>query len=123
MNSWLNHPVRVTGRLFWLAGEILLAAVKYGFRRVFRSRDSLPQARAAWQQNSSIRLLRIFRVEIQFEGNFPSRGMLVCNHLSYLDILVLAALAPCIFVAKQEVKHWPVFGWFAKLAGTVFVHR
>jgi 1-acyl-sn-glycerol-3-phosphate acyltransferase len=43
--------------------------------------------------------------------------------LSYLDIIVLATLAPCVFVAKHEVKHWPVFGWFATLAGTVFVHR
>jgi 1-acyl-sn-glycerol-3-phosphate acyltransferase len=49
--------------------------------------------------------------------------LLVCNHLSYLDIIVLATLAPCVFVAKHEVKHWPVFGWFATLAGTVFVHR
>src|SRR5207249_11430411 len=56
-------------------------------------------------------------------GNIPSSGLLVSNHLSYLDVLVLAALSPCTFVAKREVKHWPVFGWFARLAGTVFVQR
>jgi 1-acyl-sn-glycerol-3-phosphate acyltransferase len=49
--------------------------------------------------------------------------LLVCNHLSYLDILVLASLTPAIFVAKWEVKFWPVLGWFARLAGTVFVNR
>jgi 1-acyl-sn-glycerol-3-phosphate acyltransferase len=43
--------------------------------------------------------------------------------LSYLDVLVLAALAPCQFVAKSEVRHWPVFGWFARVAGTIFVDR
>ena len=48
---------------------------------------------------------------------------MVCNHLSYLDILVLSALTPVVFVAKNEVKNWPVFGWFARLAGTVFVRR
>jgi len=48
---------------------------------------------------------------------------LVCNHLSYLDILVLAAKTPAVFVAKREVKLWPVFGWFARLAGTLFVNR
>ena len=79
--------------------------------------------RAAWLQISSLRLLRVFRIKTQFEGNIPLSGLLVCNHLSYLDILVLAALAPCVFVAKSEVKYWLVFGWFAKLAGTVFVHR
>jgi 1-acyl-sn-glycerol-3-phosphate acyltransferase len=49
--------------------------------------------------------------------------LLVCNHLSYLDILVLSAITPCTFVSKSEVKRWPVFGWFASLAGTLFVRR
>ncbi len=123
MNSWLNHPLRVTGRLFWLGGEMFLAALNYGLHCAFCSRDSLPSARASWLQKSSRRVLRVFRIQTQFDGDIPSSGLLVCNHLSYLDILVLAALAPCVFVAKSEVKRWPVFGWFAKLAGTVFVHR
>jgi 1-acyl-sn-glycerol-3-phosphate acyltransferase len=123
VNSWLNHPLRVTGRLFWLGGEMFLAALNYGLHCAFSSRDSLPPARAGWLQNSSRRVLRVFRIETQFDGNIPSSGLLVCNHLSYLDILVLAALAPCVFVAKSEVKYWPILGWFAKLAGTVFVHR
>jgi len=123
VNSWLNHPLRVTGRLFWLGGEMFLAALNYGLHCAFCSRDSLPSARASWLQKSSRRVLRVFRIQTQFDGDIPSSGLLVCNHLSYLDILVLAALAPCVFVAKSEVKRWPVFGWFAKLAGTVFVHR
>ena len=123
MKSWLKHPLRVTGRLFWLGVELLLAALNYAIHCAACPRDSLLLARAAWLQNTTRRLLRVFRVETQFTGDIPSSGLLVCNHLSYLDILVLSALAPCVFVAKQEVKHWPVFGWFAKLAGTVFVHR
>lgn len=123
MNSWFNHPLRVTGRLFWLGGEMSLAALNYGIQRAFCPRDSLPSMRAAWLQDSSRRVLRVFRIETQFHGHIPSSGLLVCNHLSYLDILVLAALAPCVFIAKSEVKYWPVFGWFAKRAGTVFVHR
>ena len=123
MNSWLKHPLRVTGRLFWLGGELFLAALNYAIYCAACQRDSLPSARAVWLQNTSRRLLRVFRIETQFTGDIPSSGLLVCNHLSYLDILVLSALAPCVFVAKREVKHWPVFGWFAKLAGTVFVHR
>ena len=53
----------------------------------------------------------------------PSTGLLASNHLSYLDILVLGAVLPCVFVAKYDVRHWPVFGWFARLAGTVFIRR
>jgi 1-acyl-sn-glycerol-3-phosphate acyltransferase len=47
----------------------------------------------------------------------------VCNHLSYLDIVVLAASTPCVFVAKKEVRSWPVFGVCAQLAGSLFVNR
>jgi len=53
----------------------------------------------------------------------PVRGLLICNHLSYLDILVLSSLTPAVFVSKHDVKYWPVFGQFAILAGTVFVDR
>jgi 1-acyl-sn-glycerol-3-phosphate acyltransferase len=123
MNGVFQHPLRVTGRLIWLAGELLLAALNYAIRCVGCPHDSLPLARAGWLQSSSRRVLRVFRLEAKTTGNVPVSGLLVCNHLSYLDILVLAALAPCIFVAKHEVEQWPVFGWFAKLAGTVFVHR
>ena len=80
-------------------------------------------ARAAWLQRSSRRVLRIFGTETCVVGRIPGNGLLVCNHLSYLDILILAALTPSRFVAKSEVKNWPVFGWFAHLAGTIFVER
>jgi len=53
----------------------------------------------------------------------PSRGLLVSNHLSYLDILVLSSITPAVFVSKREVKFWPIFGQFAQMAGTVFVDR
>ena len=53
----------------------------------------------------------------------PGNALLVANHLSYLDVLVLSAITPCIFVAKQEVASWPVFGRMARLSGTIFVDR
>jgi 1-acyl-sn-glycerol-3-phosphate acyltransferase len=53
----------------------------------------------------------------------PSSGLLVCNHLSYLDIIVLSSIQPCVFVAKCDVAAWPLFGWLARAAGTIFVDR
>src|SRR5688572_25311194 len=41
--------------------------------------------------------------------------LLISNHASWLDISVISAVAPVVFVAKQEVATWPVFGWLAKL--------
>jgi 1-acyl-sn-glycerol-3-phosphate acyltransferase len=43
--------------------------------------------------------------------------------LSYLDILVISSLTPAVFVAKHEIKSWPVFGWLASMAGTLYVQR
>jgi 1-acyl-sn-glycerol-3-phosphate acyltransferase len=52
-----------------------------------------------------------------------SSGVLVSNHLSYLDIVVLSSIRPCVFVAKSDVAKWPLFGWLAHAAGTIFVDR
>lgn len=49
--------------------------------------------------------------------------LIVANHSSWLDISVIAAAAPVVFVAKQEVARWPVIGLLAKLQRTVFVDR
>ncbi len=62
-------------------------------------------------------------MQLQIEGPLPTRGLIVSNHLSYLDILVYSAALPCVFVSKAEVAYWPVFGRYARWAGSVFVHR
>jgi 1-acyl-sn-glycerol-3-phosphate acyltransferase len=62
-------------------------------------------------------------LQTRVDGYVPRNGLLVSNHLSYFDILVLAALSPSLFVAKSEVSRWPLVGWFARLAGTIFVDR
>jgi 1-acyl-sn-glycerol-3-phosphate acyltransferase len=61
--------------------------------------------------------------EIQVSGAFPERGAVISNHLSYVDIIVFAALHPCVFVSKAEVEAWPVVGWMTTMAGTVYVAR
>jgi len=60
---------------------------------------------------------------MEWQGTVPSSGLIVCNHLSYLDVIAFSALRPCVFVAKSEVASWPVFGWVAQAAGTIFVDR
>jgi 1-acyl-sn-glycerol-3-phosphate acyltransferase len=49
--------------------------------------------------------------------------LILSNHASWIDICVLGAVAPVVFVAKSEVARWPVFGWLAKLQRTVFIER
>jgi lyso-ornithine lipid O-acyltransferase len=52
-----------------------------------------------------------------------SPALILSNHVSWLDICVISALAPVVFVAKSEVARWPVFGWLARLQRTIFVNR
>jgi 1-acyl-sn-glycerol-3-phosphate acyltransferase len=79
--------------------------------------------RAQWLHRWCSTAIHRLGIELQPEGEFPLRGLLVANHLGYLDILVLSAMHPCVFVSKQEVRSWPLFGLMAKLSGTVFVDR
>jgi 1-acyl-sn-glycerol-3-phosphate acyltransferase len=49
--------------------------------------------------------------------------LLVANHISWLDILVMHAARHCRFVSKSEVKHWPLIGTLATGAGTLYIER
>lgn len=68
--------------------------------------------------------LRILRIELRVSGQ-PLRlpHLTVANHISYLDILCIAALRPYRFLAKSELGDWPLFGWFARLTHTLFIER
>ncbi len=82
-----------------------------------RSREQLAQR---WHR----RLLAILGLQLRVEG-MPLREphVTVSNHVSWLDIPVLGALEPTRFVAKSEVRQWPVAGWLARGAGTFFLRR
>ena len=62
-------------------------------------------------------------VKVETEGSPVNAGLIASNHLSYLDIIVYSAIAPCAFISKLEVRSWPAVGWIATLAGTIYVDR
>ncbi|MFC0244776.1 lysophospholipid acyltransferase family protein [Falsochrobactrum ovis] len=64
-----------------------------------------------------------FRIHIHGEMQTDRPLLLVSNHISWSDIVVLSAVGPVSFIAKSEVKNWPIFGMFAVLQRTVFVER
>jgi 1-acyl-sn-glycerol-3-phosphate acyltransferase len=123
MKGLRQHPFRVVGRLLWFGLEVLMAMFVYLLRCVFRPKNFRRAKRALWLQRTARHVGRIFQLEIQSVGNIPTRGLLICNHVSYVDILALVSLTPAVFVAKREVKSWPVVGWLAQLGGTVFIDR
>lgn len=73
----------------------------------------------------SARLLRVMGLRAHFATppDCPQGAMLVCNHVSWLDIYVILAARHVHFVSKSEVRAWPVLGWLAARAGTLFVER
>jgi 1-acyl-sn-glycerol-3-phosphate acyltransferase len=69
-------------------------------------------------------LLVLLGVRVETAGDHASGGtLLVCNHISWLDILVLGSIRPVHYVAKKEVEGWPLFGQLAKLNRTLFIDR
>lgn len=72
-------------------------------------------------------LLWLLGVKIKADGFARALAhrpyLLVSNHQSYLDIIIIAAIFPTLFVAKREVGRWPLLGWLAHLAGTIFIKR
>jgi 1-acyl-sn-glycerol-3-phosphate acyltransferase len=86
-------------------------------------RPATREQRADWLHRFCARAMRGLGIEIKVEGEFPERGAVISNHLSYLDIVVFASLHPCVFVSKEEVRRWPVVGWMTTMSGTVYVAR
>ena len=70
-------------------------------------------------------LLAALGVRLSARGQPPRRGaLLVANHISWLDVIALLAVAPhAVLLAKAEVRTWPVVGLLARVGGTVFLDR
>jgi 1-acyl-sn-glycerol-3-phosphate acyltransferase len=95
------------------------------YRRQSRRSDKTVTAdqRAEWLHKWSAVLLSRLGIPVMAEGPLPGPGLIVSNHLSYLDILAISVAIPAVFVSKAEVQKWPVFGKLTDIAGTVYVDR
>ncbi len=81
------------------------------------------ERRALWIQSTARLVMSSLGIRARITGLVPTRGLLVSNHLSYLDIAIYAATLPCSMVAKAELSSWPVFGMMARASGALFVDR
>ena len=75
----------------------------------------------------SAKVLGIAGVAIRIEGTPPAAGetgaMIAANHVSWLDIFAIAGVRPTRFIAKAEIRDWPIAGWIAERGGTIFIRR
>lgn len=118
-------PLRVFGKALRLAiqlGHGVAQARRVGLPNSLASRTELHE-RAQLLHKISSALLDHFGVERRVSGRVPDSGLLVTNHVSFADIILLSAVQPMVFVSKSDVASWPAIGTIAAAAGTLFVER
>ena len=78
-------------------------------------------------QHWSIKLLAICKVQVALRNvqgeKPPPRALIVANHVSWLDIFVINSIQVCHFVAKSDIRTWPLIGWLCEKSGTIFIAR
>ena len=112
------HFGRSVGRSLKLA-----AIFAYATLLLIAKHPSTRQQRAEWLHQFCVRAIRWMGMAVRRQGPFPERGVVVANHLGYLDVIAFAALHRCVFIGKSEVRRWPLLGWMATMAGTLYVQR
>ena len=112
---------RVGWRTFWLALWVVNGLLVLGL--VFPL--SPLSVRLALKRQWSRVLLHLCGVRLKVSGEPAEQGaaLWVMNHVSWLDIFVTNYVRSTTFVAKQEIRHWPVLGWLVAGADTIFVQR
>ncbi|MDP1606610.1 MAG: lysophospholipid acyltransferase family protein [Rhodocyclaceae bacterium] len=114
MLTTLRAGVRLTRLALHLLTGLTTAAAVYQWIS--------PTRRLMLKQRWSRQLLGCLGVKLQVRGT-AAEGLLVANHISFLDIYVINAVAPAAFVAKDEVRRWPLIGWLATQTDTIFLER
>jgi 1-acyl-sn-glycerol-3-phosphate acyltransferase len=112
-------------RASWKLGRALGHALAGLGTILFRFSGMDQDEREARVQSWSLHMLAVLGVDLELRGGPPATGpvLLVANHISWLDILVMNAARYCRFVSKSDVKRWPLIGTLATGAGTIYIER
>lgn len=113
---------RVAGAILWTGTMFVCWTV--GALPAAVTRKSAHRWRAWILRGWARGVARALHLHIEVRGTPPRRPFfLVCNHLSYLDIVTLASQIGGIFVAKAELATWPALGFLSRAMGTIFIDR
>jgi 1-acyl-sn-glycerol-3-phosphate acyltransferase len=113
----LRRIIRISLLLLHLVWGVALAALAFPLVSTGQ-RDRIIMA---WARQ----LLRVLGIHLKADAppTLPNGALLVCNHISWLDIYLIHAARRVHFVSKAEVRAWPVAGWLAHKTGTLFIER
>ena len=104
----------------------VLVHILAGLAEIMLRFPRLPQAQRDLRVQAWVReMVQHLAIDLRIAGPVPVTGplLLVANHISWLDIVVLHAAHHCRFVSKADVRHWPLIGALATGAGTLYIQR
>ncbi len=114
--------IRCGPRLLLIGLHLLSAVIQVALLFPFCGTPRRLRLRRTWSRQ----LLALLGIRVEPVADPRTRiegGLLVGNHISFIDIYVINALFPCGFVAKSEVAAWPLIGWLSRHNDTVFMER
>lgn len=106
-----------------LRGSKVAWAFAFSLAELIVRRPKTRRSQAEWLTRFCRRVLRAVHLSWSASGPVPEQGAVITNHLTYVDILLHAALRPCVFVSAIETRKMPLIGWISMMAGTVYVTR
>lgn len=118
----LRGHLRATLRICRLMTHVVLGSVIMAVLIPWSRLQGRPTPPTAWWYRGAVQL---YGVKVKrLPGPVPPvPSLVVCNHLSWLDIIVLASEVPSVFVSKDGIRNWPLIGWYARQFGTIFLER
>lgn len=113
--------LRFVWRAWWVSIWVLLGLLTLSLVFPWLSQKFRLAVKRCWARV----LLRLCGVELSVSGHPPEKGpvLWVANHVSWLDVFVLNHVRSTTFIAKHEIRHWPVLGWLVAGADTIFIER
>ncbi len=116
--SHLLRGLRLLALLLLILAGVLISLLAFGWLSA-GARD-----RVAHRWFRLVLVALGVRLRVSGQTTLPSRPtLLVANHVSWLDIAAISAVRPVRFVSKHDVRDWPLMGWLATRAGTLYLDR
>lgn len=118
-----THPLTRAWRIFRVLFHFLWGVLLTVTLFLIVDEHGRQMSTMAW----SAKLMRMLNLRLKISGELPDKAtttaMFVANHISWLDIWAINSIHPVRFVAKSDVRHWPVVGWLARKTGVIFIER
>lgn len=111
---------RITALFLW-SMVIAVMSMPYQFGHTWKSKQRIGHLTHLWSKG----VARIINLRVTITGRMPqaSGGLVVANHLSYLDIVVHGSILPLRHTPKVDIRSWPLLGWYIGLSNPIWINR